>query len=401
MKVLRIIARLNTGGPARHVVLLDRGLRARGYQTLLVHGRIDAGEGSLEHLADEARIPTLRIPNLGRRLSPLGDLRALAELVRVIFHEAPDVIHTHTAKAGALGRLAAFTFNVTRGRGRRSLVVHTFHGHVLAGYFRPAMNLLVRLAERSLAKITDRIVTISPAQRRDIVTRFRIAPERRTVIIPLGLELQPLLSQLQSQPTLRGELGLGIDDPVIGYVGRFAPIKDLPTLIEAFAIAVKDIPDAWLVMVGDGALRPELESLVQRTKLSGRVRFLGWSNDLASICATIDICALSSLNEGTPVAMIEAMAAGKAVVATNVGGVADVIEDGRTGVLVPPGDAQRLADAFVRLAKDRVARHRLGRAARDSVAARFAHERLVDDMDRLYASALAEKRGLVTSGTAS
>jgi glycosyltransferase involved in cell wall biosynthesis len=192
-----------------------------------------------------------------------------------------------------------------------------------------------------------------------------------------------------------------MDDPVIGYVGRFVPIKDLPTLIEAFAIVVRRVPDAWLVMVGDGSIRPELESLVQRIELSDRVRFLGWSNDLASIYATIDICALSSLNEGTPVAMIEAMAAGKVVVATNVGGVADVIEDGRTGVLVPPGDAEALAAAFVMLARDRTTRHRLGRAARDSVAGRFAHERLVDDMDRLYVSALAEKRGLAIVGTAS
>jgi glycosyltransferase involved in cell wall biosynthesis len=401
MKVLRIIARLNTGGPARHVVLLNKGLRARGYQTLLVHGRIDPGEGSLEYLADEAELRTIRIPDLGRRLSPLGDLRALAQLVRIIFHEAPDVIHTHTAKAGTLGRLAAFTFNSTRTRRRRSLVVHTFHGHVLAGYFRPTTNLLVRLAERSLAKITDRIVTISSAQRRDIVNRFRIAPERRTVTIPLGLDLEPLLSQPQSQPTLRGQLGLGMDDPVIGYVGRFVPIKDLPTLIRAFAIVVRHVPDAWLVLVGDGPIRPELESLVQRMNLGGRVRFLGWSNDLLLIYATIDICALSSLNEGTPVAIIEAMAAGKAVVATNVGGVADVIEDGSTGVLVPPGNAEAMADAFVMLAKDRTTRHRLGRAARGSVAARFAHERLVDDVDRLYAGALAEKRGLETPDTTS
>ncbi len=396
MKVLRIIARLNTGGPARHVVLLGRGLRARGYQTLLVHGRIDAGEGSLEDLADQAGLPTLRISDLGRRLSPLGDLRALAQLVRIIFREAPDVIHTHTAKAGALGRLAAFAFNVTRTRNRRSLVVHTFHGHVLAGYFRPTTNVLVRLAERSLAKITDRIVTISVAQRSDIVGRFRIASEGCTVMIPLGLDLEPLLSQPQSQSTLRDQLGLGADDPVIGYVGRFVPIKDLATLIGAFAIVLRHVPDAWLVLVGDGPLRPELESLVQRLNLSGRVRFLGWSSDLVLIYATIDICALSSLNEGTPVAMIEAMAAGKAVVATKVGGVGDVIEDGRTGVLVPPGDAEALADALVMLARDRAMRHRLGQAAKDSVAVRFAHERLVDDVDRLYTSALAEKRGLAT-----
>src|SRR5436190_20353370 len=162
MKILRIIARLNVGGPARHVVLLDRGLRNRGHDTRLVPGSLAPSEASLEHLAVDYVLPTTHIRELGRRVSPLGDLRAFTKLLRLVFREAPDVVHTHTAKAGTLGRLAAGLFNITRTRRRRCLVVHTFHGHVLTGYFGPATNVAVRLAERTLARVTDRVVTISP-----------------------------------------------------------------------------------------------------------------------------------------------------------------------------------------------------------------------------------------------
>ena len=192
MKTLRVIARLNVGGPARHVVLLDRGLRARGHDTRLVHGSLAPFEASLEHLAVESDLPTTHIRELGRRINLLDDLRAFVQLVRLVFREAPDVVHTHTAKAGTLGRLAACLFNFTRPRRRRCLVVHTFHGHVLTGYFAPATNVAVRLAERTLARITDRVVTISPAQRDDIVTRFRIAAAERTIVVPLGLDLEHL-----------------------------------------------------------------------------------------------------------------------------------------------------------------------------------------------------------------
>lgn len=392
MKILRVIARLNVGGPARHVVLLDRGLRGRGHDTRLVHGSLAPGEASLEHLAVESGLPTTKIRELGRRVSPVSDLRAFAQLLRLVFREAPDVIHTHTAKAGTLGRLAAGMFNITRPRRRRCLVVHTFHGHVLTGYFRPTTNIAIRLAERTLARMTDRVVTISPAQRDDIVNRFRVAVASRTTMIPLGLDLAALARLDAAAPQLRGQLGIPERAPVIGYVGRFVPIKDLATLIGAFAQVVQHVPDAVLLMVGDGPVRSELESLVATLSLQRQVHFLGWIEELAPLYATIDICALASLNEGTPVALIEAMAAAKAVVATRVGGIADVVEHERTGLLVPPGDPEALADAIARLAADPGERCRMGAAGRQAVVARFSHERLVDDIDRLYTCALAEKR---------
>jgi glycosyltransferase involved in cell wall biosynthesis len=395
MKIVRVIARLNVGGPARHVVLLDRGLRARGHDTLLVHGSIDSGEASLEHLANASGLRTLKIPELGRSISPLSDVRAFFQLARTIFREAPDVVHTHTAKAGTLGRLAALAFNATRSRRRRCIIVHTFHGHVLSGYFGRAGNVLVRLTERILGAATDRVVAISPRQRRELVDTFRVAPEARTAVVPLGLDLAALLAQGADAPSLRRELQIDADAIVIGYVGRFVPIKNIAAIVLAFAAASPHETNMWLLLAGDGPMRAEIESQAARCGVAERVRFLGWTEDLPALYATLDICALSSLNEGTPVAIIEAMAASRAVVSTAVGGVADVIDDGRTGLLVESGDVNALAAALRRLAANRTERLTLGAEARRDAARRFSSERLVDDIDRLYCEALVQKRGSV------
>jgi glycosyltransferase involved in cell wall biosynthesis len=392
VKVIRVIARLNVGGPARHVVLLDRGLRARGYDTLLVYGSLDAGEASLEHLAEAGGLRTLKIPDLGRSISPLSDVRAFFQLVRLIFREAPDVIHTHTAKAGTLGRLAALTFNITRPRRQRCALVHTFHGHVLSGYFGRAGNILVRLAERMLGAFTDRTVAISDRQRDELVNRFRVAAAARTTVVPLGLDLQPLLALPADAPNLRRDLRIPDRDVVVGYVGRLVPIKNIAMLVRAFAEARKPQPDMWLVLAGDGPLRLELEALAREGGVADRVRFLGWTENLAALYATFDICALSSSNEGTPVAIIEAMAAGRAVIATAVGGVPDVVDAGRTGLLVPTGDIASMAASLQRLSRDPAERRVLGAAARLEAGRRFSIERLVDDIDKLYRQVLGDKR---------
>ena len=392
MKILRVITRLNVGGPARHVVLLDRGLRGRGHETHLVYGSLEPGDASLEHLAVAAGLPTTHIRAIGRRINPISDLRAFAHLLRLVFREAPDVVHTHTAKAGTLGRVAACLFNMTRPRRRRCAVIHTFHGHVLTGYFGPTMNVFVRVTERTMAKITDRVVTISPAQRHDIVTRFNIAAAARTTIVPLGLDLERLARLDASAAHLRCQLGIPERATVVGFAGRFVAIKDLATLVRAFALVVAQRPDAVLLLVGDGPLRAEIEALVAALALQKQVHLVGWIDDLAPVYATIDVFALSSLNEGTPVAVIEAMAAAKAVVATRVGGVADIVEHERTGLLVPPQTPEALADAIVRLAVAPDERLRMGAAGRQTVVARFSPERLVDDIDTLYKDVLAQKR---------
>lgn len=392
LRTLRIIARLNVGGPARHVALLDAGLRARGHDTLLVYGALGEGEASLEQPALESGIPLLRQEHLGRSVRAGSDIRAFLALLRLIFARQPDVIHTHTAKAGTLGRLAALAYNLTRPRSRRALVVHTFHGHVFEGYFSPAVNRLVRLTERLLARLTDRIVTISPRQRDDIVGRFGVAPAARTEVVPLGLDLDVLLRLDAGEPGPRA-FGADPDDIVVGYAGRMVPVKDLATLVEAFARAQRRVPALRLLLAGDGPERQQAEALVHAHGLAHRVSFAGWVHDLPRFYGAVDIFALSSLNEGTPVAVIEAMAAAKPVVATEVGGVPDVVEAGRSGLLVPARDPAAFADALVQLAGDAPARRTMGEAGRLLARARYSHRRLVDDVETMYVRALAGKRG--------
>ena len=360
-----------------------------------MHGAVGPGEASLERLAQAGGVRVEKLAELGPRISAFSDLRAFARLLRITCREAPDVIHTHTAKAGALARLSAAIFNLTRRRARRALVVHTFHGHVLDGYFGPVANALVRTAERALARVTDCIVTISPSQRRDIVERFHVAPPARVVTIPLGLDLDALLNApaVATAPTLRDALSIPAGDFVVGFVGRFVAIKDLGTLVNAFGQVVREVPHAHLLLAGDGPIRGELQRAAAAAGVAERVHFLGWTEDLVSVYAAMDVCALTSLNEGTPVALIEAMAARKPVVATRVGGVPDLVADGRTGLLVAARDSVALARSIVALAADPALRARLGGAARADVQQRFSYDRLVDDIDRLYTERLAIKRG--------
>ncbi len=393
LKVLRVISRLNTGGPTRHAVLLDAGLRARGHSTLLAYGAIAAGEASLETMAADHAVPTIKVASLGRSLKALQDVQALLRLTVIMFRHQPDVVHTHTSKAGMLGRVAALIFNATRRRAKRCAVIHTFHGHVFEGYFSPLVNRGVRAIERVLAGVTDRIVAISPRQRADLVTRFGIAAASKVETIPLGIDLDPFLRLTDHAPDLRGALDLGASDVVVGYVGRLVPIKDVATLLRAFALAQQRVGTMRLVIAGGGQLRPRLEQLATSLGIGRQTRFLGWTDRLTALYATMDILSLSSLNEGTPVAIIEALAAGKPVVATSVGGVPDLVIDGLHGRLVAPKNVNELAAALVELGTDAALRKRYGAAGRTRMAATYSHHRLVDDVERLYRAVLSEKRG--------
>lgn len=392
IKVLRAIARLNVGGPARQAILLHTALRDRGFETVLVHGTVSPGEADLADLLPASRDGVVRVPQLGARVRPLDDVRALLALARVVFHERPDVLHTHTAKAGALGRVAALAYNLTRPRARRCLVVHTFHGHVFEGYFGRAGSAAVRVSERLLARVTDRIVAISPAQRSAIVDRFRTAPAAQVSVVPLGLELEDLLAVEGTNPALRQALGFPRDAFLVGCVGRLVPIKDVGSLLEAVSLAAPRVPLLRLAVIGDGPERAGLEQRARDLGLDGRVSFTGWRRDLPFVYGGLDAVALSSRNEGTPVALIEAMAAGRPVVATAVGGVPDVVEHERSGLLVPASDPAALASAIVRLAGSGDERGCMG-AAGKALAARFRWRRLLDDLEALYLSGLDRRRG--------
>jgi glycosyltransferase involved in cell wall biosynthesis len=384
IRVLRVIARMNVGGPAYHVSLLSGRLDPARYDTLLVSGRVGPGEGSFDELARRYGAHHEMLDALGPELDPVRDLRSLLALVRIVRRVRPHIVHTHTAKAGMVGRLAA-----RLGGGPRPIVIHTYHGHVLSGYFGRLQEGFYRLLERGLGRISDRLVAVSGAVADELI-ELHVAPRERFTVVPLGLELDRFLAVAPGDgDAVRTALGLQPDDVLLTTVGRLVPIKRLDVLLEAFARAGGAL---HLAVVGDGELRADLEAQADRLGIADRVTFLGFRTDLDAIQAATDVAVLSSDNEGTPVALIEAAAAATPAVATRVGGVADVVRPD-TGRLVDAGDADGMAAALTELAGDPELRARLGAAARDHVRARFASERLLDDIDALYRRELEERRG--------
>jgi len=389
VRVLRIISRLNVGGPARQAVILNARLQKRGFDTLLVHGTLGPGEASFDHLVARYRIPAQRIPALGRRFHPLDDIRAFLELWKVMRDFNPDIVHTHTAKAGALGRLAAALHNALGPSDARIIIVHTFHGHVLEGYFNPIGTRLARVAERLLSWMTDCTIAISDLQRNDLVDRFRVSDRSRTVVVPLGLELGDLLA-LTPQAREREHADAGYQDAfVVGYVGRLVPIKNLPLLVDAIRIVKQDVAGVRLVITGDGGERVRLEKHAHAAGIADVVSITGWREDLVGIYAPLDVVALTSKNEGTPVALIEAMAAGVPVVATAVGGVPDVIADGETGLLTSQ-TAPAVAAALLAIERDRAGAAGRAERAREHVRAAHSDLALVDRIVALYGQLRAE-----------
>lgn len=378
MRVLRVIARLNMGGPAHHVGFLSGLLDPERYETLLLHGEIGAGEAQLSTTADRYGVRRETVPGLRPELRPLDDLRALFALIRRVRAYRPDIVHTHTAKAGMLGRLAA----VLAGR-PRPLIVHTYHGHVLEGYFGPVRNFVYRSLERMLARVSDVLIGVSSATVDDLV-RLRIAPRSKFRVIPIGLELEPFTRPPDgTRADFRRELGAGPDDVVLTFVGRLVPIKRVDIALHALAHARASGARVRLAVVGDGEEREELERLAAQLGVDDVTTFVGYSDDMVKVTAGSDLALLTSANEGTPVSLIEAAAAGRAAVATAVGGVRDVVTP-ETGVLTDAGDAQALGMAIAELAADSQRRTAMGGAAQVHVLDRFSVARLLNDIDGLY-----------------
>lgn len=378
MKIVRIITRLNAGGPTWQAEFLSRALAERGHETFLVHG--DLGQGEAPAPAAWRLAPRrIEVPALGRRIDPARDTAAFLAILALVRRERPDVVHTHHAKAGALGRLAAWMAGVPA-------VVHTFHGNVLSGYFPPAGSRLVTGIERFLGRLSSALIAVSPAQRRDLVGRFRIASGRKVAVVPLGTDLAPF-REAGFDPALKEALGLPRAAPVVGIVARLEPVKDVASFLEAARLASGRRPDARFLVVGDGPLRGELEGAARSFGIADRVRFLGMRDDVARLYPLMDVVCLTSRNEGTPLSLIEAMAAGRATVACAVGGVPDLVADGRTGILVPPGEPERFAEAVGGLLADPARRESLGAAARVA-AGPYDARRLVGDILELYRSLL-------------
>ncbi|HKT83947.1 MAG TPA: glycosyltransferase [Solirubrobacterales bacterium] len=381
IRVLRVIARMNLGGPAHHVALLSRGLAGRGYETLLVSGRVGAGEA--EH-TDLEGIQVRYLDRLGPEIRPLRDLLALVELIRVVRAFRPEIVETHTAKAGMLGRLATLLAG-----GRRPVVIHTYHGHVLRGYFGPLKTGAFKAIERGLGRISDSLIGVSQATVDELV-ELRIAPRSKFAVVPLGLELEPFLALgLSPDGGFREEIAAGEEEVLFTFTGRLVPIKRPELMLRALARARAGGAPARVAVVGDGLLRAELESLARRLGCAGAVDFLGYRRDLAGIAAGSDAALLTSENEGTPVALIEAAAAGRPAVATAVGGVPDIVVEG-AGLLAPSGDEAAIAAAITRLTAEPELRRRMGARARQHVAEKFTAARLLDDVELLYSRLLSK-----------
>jgi glycosyltransferase involved in cell wall biosynthesis len=366
VRILHAIARLNVGGAALQVLELAAGQRRRGHDVLVLHGVVPEGEESMQYLADELEVPTQFLPALRRELSPRRDLAAIAAVRSALRAERPDVLHTHAAKAGAAGRLAALTT-------RRPARVHTFHGHVLRGYFGARQERAFLRIERLLARTTDALVAPSEEVRDDLVS-LGVAPAERFEVIRYGFAFA---APSDARARLRAELGLEDDAFVVGFVGRLTAVKRPLELVRAIAA----VDGATLVLVGDGEERSAAEALAR--ELGVDARFPGYRQEVQDWYAAFDAFALASANEGTPVAAIEALAAGRPVVATRVGGTPAVVDHGETGFLV--GSADELCARLDELRGDAARRAEMGRLGAARMRERFGVERMVDEHERLYA----------------
>jgi glycosyltransferase involved in cell wall biosynthesis len=377
IKIIRIITRLNIGGPAQHVIFLSQALNEGNFETLLIAGRPQKDEGDMSFLAKSRAIRIEMIPQMSRELDLINDIIAFFKIFLIIFKEKPDIIHTHTAKAGTLGRLGGILYNVFRKN--RAKLIHTFHGHVLEGYFGTFKTKLFVFIERILANFTDIIISVSEASRRDLL-RLRIGRNEKIKVIRLGLELDRFL-------TLDGQRKLRLSDAYrIGIIGRLVPIKNHKLFLEAARLFTTRYPNLSVkfIIVGDGELNKDLRTQANELNLGQLVEFIGWQKDLREVYANLDIVCLTSLNEGTPLSLIEAMSAAKAIVATDVGGVREVLDS--AGILVESGDVLALAEAFKILLENDSLRVKMGQQAREVVRENFTKERLVSDIKKLYLS---------------
>lgn len=390
LKIIRIVTRLNIGGPAQQVTGLTRTLGSLGWRTVLVTGSPEPGEGEMADLLNGLSITHYPIPWLRRPLHPVRDLLSWLAILKILLKERPALLHTHMAKAGLLGRSAGVFYRFLTQAPLK--MVHTFHGHVLAGYFGLFTTLIFRLLERWLAKGTDCLIAVSPSVKEDLI-RLRVTAGEKIRVISLGLPLESLLVLPPPQP----------HDPFrVGLIGRMAPIKNHLLLLQAADRLRSQSTGGsfYFELYGDGELRPQLEESARRMGLEKTVSFHGWTRNMPQVYAGLDAVVLTSNNEGTPVSIIEALAAGRPVIATDVGGVRDLLgrtlgQEGKVavcerGMLVPPGDPQTLAAALRRIAAHPKISSSTLEAGRCFVRERLSLERLTRDLDALYRELLTE-----------
>ena len=415
IRVVRVIDRLNIGGPAKHVVWLTGGLGEDDFETTLITGTVPPGEGDMSYFARDHDVEPLVIDEMSRELSP-RDILVVAKLLRQFFKLKPQIIHTHKAKAGAAGRVAGMIYKwLTPSalwlRPRQCRIVHTYHGHVFHSYYGRLKTSLFVLIERALARTcTDRIIVVSEQQRVEICDTFRIGRREQFRVAPLGIDFEEMT---EDRGALRREYGLSDDEVAIGIVGRLCEVKNHAMLLQSAARASEgrngNRARMRFVVVGDGHLRADIERQARDLGIADRTVFTGFRADAASLYAGLDIAALTSLNEGTPLTLIEAMCCGRPLAATEVGGVVDLMGsrrasmDGFTiwdhGVTAPSRDEEAFASGLRFLVERPDLRREMGERGRAFVRTRLSKDRLVSDIETLYRE-LLESAGPAAAGAA-
>ncbi|MES2619874.1 MAG: glycosyltransferase [Bacteroidota bacterium] len=394
-KVLRIINRLNLGGPAYNAAYLSKFLEPK-FETLLISGMRDETEESSEYIVRNLDLHPVYIPDMYRELHPFRDYKGYFRIRKIIEEFKPDIVHTHAAKAGALGRLAAIHSGVP-------IIIHTFHGHVFHSYFGSAKTKMFLEIERYLAKRTTKIISLSKIQKKELYDTYNIAPAGKIAIIPLGFDLKRFGENKEFKRDLfRKEYNIDDDEIAIGIVGRLVPIKNHSLFLNAIKIvSEKTHKKIRAFIIGDGEERASIERIAMSLSLKFNnqnpqekniLTFTSWIKDIDICNAGIDIIALTSNNEGTPVSLIEAQAAGKPIVSTNVGGIEDIVINNKTALLSPVGDKESFAVNLLKLVNEDNLRSDLSKHGSSFVNKNFSYQRLCADMERLYLSLIEHGR---------
>lgn len=381
-KVLRIVNRFNLGGPTYNAAYLSKYLYPE-FETLLIGGLKDDSEESSEFILKNLGVAYRIIPEMRRKVNLWNDWIAYRKIQSIIRDYNPDIVHTHAAKAGALGRQAAFSCNIP-------VTVHTFHGHVFHSYFSSFKTSFYKHIERNLAKRTSAIIAISEKQKQELVGEHKIAPTEKVCVIPLGFDLKRFTENTEEKrKDFRAKYNLSEDDIAIGIVGRLVPIKNHSLFIDA--IKFVDIHSKKKIqgfIIGDGESRMFLENKVSSLGISHKVVFTSWEKEVDKVYHGLDIVCMTSLNEGTPVSLIEAQAAGKPIVTTNIGGIKDTVLPGETALLADVHDREKFFSNLLKLVEDKSARDELSYKGRAFVNQKFNYLRLVSDVKNLYCTLL-------------
>lgn len=380
-KVLRIINRFNIGGPTYNASYLTKYLEPE-FETMLVGGQKSDSEESSEHILDQIGVKAHIIPELGRDIRFKDDYVAYKKIRQIINEFKPDIVHTHASKAGALGRLAAINAGVP-------VILHTFHGHVFHSYFNKYKTLVFKQIEKQLAKRSSGIIAISEIQKEELSGIHKIAPHDKTYVIPLGFDLSKFMHIPETESNrFRNNYNIEASRFTVSIIGRLVPVKNHMLFIDAFALAKQICPDMTALIIGDGELKHELIAYAQSKNLkvngeSSDIIFTSWIKEMTYAMAGSDLIVMTSKNEGTPVSLIEAQAAGKPIVTTDVGGIKNIISEGRTGILVS-SDAKSIADGIIYAKNNASFRETSRIEGPQFVAEKFSYKRLANDIKNLY-----------------